>query len=390
MDKFGCLIFIIFTLSFIKSEWQNDQEKWNIERVFSETENIETALIETQHKVRLLNDGSQWLTKALDVNKHHNFSLVSTNSDLTGNKNLFYQQSYKGYPVENTFFQIAAENGFIKSASGFHFPELDFRPIVSISEKFALQKIQNTEWLNVGFSGMRTSVIEPEGTLVITRNNKENGYSLCYRFVFENDLNRPSPVYVDAESGEIVASYEKSSIAYFEGLHALLNANKKGDFNADNPELKMDPTLTNLLCCMPERGLFANNTIVFSHEKTIWDEDEAIMAEHMPMQKTNFSKRKTTNAYLESDKIIGLGNNPFPSPDGEYVVTDRFASYANTHLEKEISEELFAYNNVNTEQFSKRFITTESYSGEGIFVILVKQEAGYSVKNTIRTNQLLA
>ncbi len=382
MDKFGCLVFIIFALYFLRSDWQNDQEKWNVETLFTEQNHQETALIETQHKVRLLNDGSQWLTKALDVNKDHDFNLVSTQIDPTGNKTHFFQQTYKGYPVENTFFQIASENGFIKSASGFHFPELDFRPIVTISEKMALENVLKSSATNVSFTESSFhSLIDPEAKLVITHDFQQRNYALCYKFHFTNAQEYSEPVFVDAESGNIIPTYEEAVVNSFEQLTSLIDLNTSIDENEG--ENFMDPTLENPRCFMPEKGLFANNTIVFSHENTIWDEEEEPVANTTENNKIEL----TANTCLKNDKLIGLGNNPFPSSDSEFVATYRFASVTNENSSDGFEDASFAIKNVNTEQFSKRLFAANSCSEEGIFVILVKQEAGNSVGKNV--NNLL-
>tara|TARA_R110002072_G_scaffold149458_1_gene297306 strand:- start:2248 stop:4542 length:2295 start_codon:yes stop_codon:yes gene_type:complete len=130
---------------------------------------------------------SEWVAKELQVTIQPTRELQFND----GSTNTYYQQLYKGYPVDGSSYILHRENGKATYANGLLFDSVD------ISVGKTLSTATNSQIIHAAYQDVQ--IVDTEGPLILAgANEAKNKFWFCYKTLVFNEKDKlPYQVYVD-------------------------------------------------------------------------------------------------------------------------------------------------------------------------------------------------
>ncbi|MCB9360567.1 MAG: PKD domain-containing protein [Flavobacteriales bacterium] len=177
-----------------------------------------------------------WLNSLLNISNAEKFELYKTETDQLGFTHYSYKQTIHGIAVEDGVFYIHTKNGYIVSANGEYYPNIQLKSVsATISSTNAIQIAKNTIKENTG--KWNENITAPPVKVVVYNGNK--GYNLAYK----TDVYSQKPlirkfIYVDAFTGTIVKEKNRiheadvvgTAVTKYNGTKAITTDSYGGTF----------------------------------------------------------------------------------------------------------------------------------------------------------------
>lgn len=190
------------------------------------TQSTAPVFLKLQDKAISKQEGINWLAQALGASPDDSWTKYREEKDNIGYVHERYQQYYKGFPVEGGVYILHNKDGYVQSANGVFFKDINASATPMLSEAMALQKAldyvhaavykwqipQEEQHLKQEKNDVNATYY-PKGTLVIApknRNYAPENFKLSYKFdIYAHEPLSRQYVFVDALNGDILLTSDK-------------------------------------------------------------------------------------------------------------------------------------------------------------------------------------